>query len=520
MEKKITIKLFVNLVLLASFLLILSPVIHAQNWVELPPYNTLWPLWSPALSPVDDVTGLPTPLVSSLAASTQLPVTPGLTWDPSMPYPWLLYNTFSGLAYFDPLAGINLWPAPSLLDNAGLPAPIGLPADYANLPPTDATWLVDNVFTANLYYRLYFPSVPFTPPTGPTAGAVNTVLASLLTPLDILGPTLGVPSVLAPVVPPPPTIAPTPILPPPTLPIPTVPVPTLVAPTAAVSQIVANQVGTWQGLWSTGLVRGQMTLNLVEDPIFNTLAGYVQLLGNPTLGSLVEVTGEALNNQVYVSGSGIGLGGMTFTIDVVGTLTAPDAMSGTYTLINGTSLVETGSFQLALVTPVIPVPAPVAVAPAPTVPVPIAPAPTVIAPPPTLPIPTVPVPTLVAPTAAISQIVANQVGTWQGIWSTGLVSGQMTLNLVQDIIFNTLVGYVQLLGNPTLGSLVDVTGEAVNNQVYVSGSGIGLGTMTFVIDVVGTLTAPDAMSGTYTLTNSGSLVETGSFELSLIAPVI
>ena len=117
--------------------------------------------------------------------------------------------------------------------------------------------------------------------------------------------------------------------------------------------VAAEQAGTWEGLWSSGAVSGPMTLNLIEDPIFGTLTGFVQLLGNPTLGSLVDVTGEVLNNQIFVSGSGIGLGGMTFKIDVTGTLTSPETMTGNYTLINSTSVVETGSFELALIPPII-----------------------------------------------------------------------------------------------------------------------------------------------------------------------
>jgi len=123
--------------------------------------------------------------------------------------------------------------------------------------------------------------------------------------------------------------------------------------TPAAVAVAAEQAGTWDGLWSTGLVSGPMTLNLIEDPIFGTLTGFVQLLGNPTLGSLVDVTGEILNNQIFVSGSGIGLGGMTFKIDVTGTLTSPETMTGNYTLINSSSLVETGAFELALIPPII-----------------------------------------------------------------------------------------------------------------------------------------------------------------------
>lgn len=123
--------------------------------------------------------------------------------------------------------------------------------------------------------------------------------------------------------------------------------------TVPAALVAAEQVGTWEGLWTSGVVSGPMTLNLVEDPILGTLTGFVQLLGNPTLGSLTDVTGEVLNNQIYVSGSGIGLGSMTFKIDIIGTLTSPETMTGTYSIINSTSVVETGAFDLSLLPPII-----------------------------------------------------------------------------------------------------------------------------------------------------------------------
>ncbi|MGA1870749.1 MAG: hypothetical protein ACMUJM_19615 [bacterium] len=241
---KLKIYLLIQLSVFIITLILYSPIVSAQNWLELPPYNTLWPLWSPALSPVDDVTGLPTPIVSSLFPDTILPVMPGLTWDPSMPYPWLLYNTFQGLAYFDPLIGINLWPAPALLDDEGLPAPIALPPDYANLPVTDALWLANYVNTANNSYIVSYPSViPVVPwiPAIPLPTPTPT-LSDLLTPFDILGPTVAVPSILTPPEPPAiPTLAFSAII----FPLSTAPVtiavpiaPTVAAsPTAAVSGI-------------------------------------------------------------------------------------------------------------------------------------------------------------------------------------------------------------------------------------------------------------------------------------------
>jgi hypothetical protein len=135
------------------------------NWQALPPYNTLWPLWSPALSPINATTGFPTPIVSNLYRSTVLPVQPGLTWDPARLYPWLLYNTPSGMAYYDPLYGVNLWP-PSYLTLG----PIALPSNYANLAPTSSLWLSTYVPLANAAYLKALPKYALPPtPIFPTS---------------------------------------------------------------------------------------------------------------------------------------------------------------------------------------------------------------------------------------------------------------------------------------------------------------------------------------------------------------
>ena len=138
----------------------LTGLAQAQNnWTALPPYNTLWPLWSPALSPYDAITGVRTPIVSSLEASVELPVVPALTWDPSLAYPWLLYNSPVGMAYFDPLYGINFWPPESLLDSTGVALPIVLPDLYSTLAPIDPIWLQQNVLFANSYFLQAYPSL-------------------------------------------------------------------------------------------------------------------------------------------------------------------------------------------------------------------------------------------------------------------------------------------------------------------------------------------------------------------------
>jgi len=149
-------------------------VVEAQNWVALPPYNILWPLWSPVLSP-PNAAGSPTPLVTSVTRNTILPVQPALVLDPTWwtlagpatgwpmgeQPPWLLYNTPTGLVFFDVLYGINPWPPAKYLDpTTGAPIPISLLAGYslidptpATLPTTQAIYLFD---LANLSYLLAY----------------------------------------------------------------------------------------------------------------------------------------------------------------------------------------------------------------------------------------------------------------------------------------------------------------------------------------------------------------------------
>ncbi|MGA1865211.1 MAG: hypothetical protein ACMUHX_09130 [bacterium] len=128
--------------------------IQAQYWIPLPPYNVLWPLWSPALSPVDPITGLAAPLVTSLTRNTILPVQPSLAWDPCQPgveaFPWLLYNTplafGGGLTYWDVYYGMNPWPPEYMLDPlTGAPITISLPLGWSLLLPTSLSefgWFV------------------------------------------------------------------------------------------------------------------------------------------------------------------------------------------------------------------------------------------------------------------------------------------------------------------------------------------------------------------------------------------
>jgi hypothetical protein len=163
--------------------LIYASVGQCQNWAALPPYNTLWPLWSPALSPINAVTGLPTPVVSNLARTTVLPVQPGLTWDPASAYPRLLYNSPFGLSYYDPLLGVGLWPPAGYINpSTGAPIQLTLPAGYSALAPTDPAWIQTNVPLANQFYSTIAPFFGLIPTTLTTGFPLPTGVTFLLPP--------------------------------------------------------------------------------------------------------------------------------------------------------------------------------------------------------------------------------------------------------------------------------------------------------------------------------------------------
>jgi len=178
-KEKIALKSIIAILfILVAIGIISTPLSQAQYWEALPPYNLLWPLWSPALSPVDTVTGLPVPLITQLTNNTILPVQPVLAWDPAQSLPWALYNIPStlggGLTYFSPFFGLNPWPPSYLLDSGGLPNPINLPAGFGALSPIIIDPFADFVSIANLYFLAAYPQ-----------GLFATAVANLLTPAEI-----------------------------------------------------------------------------------------------------------------------------------------------------------------------------------------------------------------------------------------------------------------------------------------------------------------------------------------------
>ncbi|MBN2373156.1 hypothetical protein JXL19_05165 [bacterium] len=185
LEKKFFRSGLISLAILTGLMIMGISLSHAQYWQALPPYNILWPLWSPALSPVDPVTGISVPLINELSNDTILPVQSVMAWDPAQQFPWLLYNIPSvlggGLSYFSPYYGHNPWPPSYLTDPvSGSPVPITLPLGFESLPPPGISEFGRFYNPANIIYAILYPPSQF-----------NYSFTSLLTPADVWGlPTL------------------------------------------------------------------------------------------------------------------------------------------------------------------------------------------------------------------------------------------------------------------------------------------------------------------------------------------
>jgi hypothetical protein len=192
-------KRIIKTVIFLSILLVVlcfmgNRVADAQTWQALPPYNFLWPLWSPALSPLNSL-GVPTPLVSDLFPSTTLPLQPGLAWNPAISYPYFLYNSPIGMQYYDIIYGMNPWP-PSY---AAGPIPLGLPVGFNLLPATDPLWIQANLPTANLSYLAEYPNLAlaaYNLVLPPNLTGLNPWLASLINPTPAYTSLLSVADIL------------------------------------------------------------------------------------------------------------------------------------------------------------------------------------------------------------------------------------------------------------------------------------------------------------------------------------
>lgn len=182
-ERKFLLLLLIIMIftIMASAGLFINSAPEAQYWALMPPYNVLWPLWSPVLSPINPLTGLATPLVTELTAATMLPVQPALAWDPCQPLPWALFNApplfGGGLVFFDEIYGMHPWPPPYLQDPVtGAPSPIVWSplATWSLIAPTDVGHIEYLIPLANITYALTF-------------GLSGQPVLDLLTPAQIWG---------------------------------------------------------------------------------------------------------------------------------------------------------------------------------------------------------------------------------------------------------------------------------------------------------------------------------------------
>ncbi|MCL6582374.1 MAG: hypothetical protein K6U11_01930 [bacterium] len=160
--------LFAYMFVLAIVGSLLFAGLTQAQWAALPPYNILWPLWSPPLSPVNPTTGLPTPIITEFSKNTILPVQPAIIWDPVLNAKgpvWLAYNVppafGGGITFFEDIYGFKPWPPPYLVDPAtGAPLPITLPIGYSTLLPTKLTHFATTIDTANLTYAFLYGLTP------------------------------------------------------------------------------------------------------------------------------------------------------------------------------------------------------------------------------------------------------------------------------------------------------------------------------------------------------------------------
>lgn len=140
----------------------------------------------------------------------------------------------------------------------------------------------------------------------------------------------------------------------------------------------------------------------------------------------------------------------------------------------------------------------------------------------TPPPPVIPALSLPATTATVTRTAA-QTGTWVGTWTSNSLayiilwhSGPMTLNIVVDPLFGAVLGTTMLQGSRYTTAPFDVSGVKINNIISLAGiPALGLDTVLTCL-----LTSPTTMTGFYTVSAKGVLVDEGVFDLNLLAPVL
>ncbi|MEW5803419.1 MAG: hypothetical protein AB1847_15100 [bacterium] len=141
--------------------------------------------------------------------------------------------------------------------------------------------------------------------------------------------------------------------------IPTIsPLSALIPASTAVAPVpirTAAQAGTWVGTWQSTFIAfiilyhsGPMTLDLIENPLLQSLSGTGILQGSRYTNTLFDVRGVIPTSSTFELNA-ILSGGYAIVLNCI--LTSPTTMIGTYTVSFGFggSAIDTGIFNLTLI---------------------------------------------------------------------------------------------------------------------------------------------------------------------------
>jgi len=273
----------------------------------------------------------------------------------------------------------------------------------------------------------------------------------------------------------------------------------------------AEQAGTWVGEWTAieskaavG-VSGNMTLDIVRDPLTGAASAFAVLELNAFLGAGIELNGTLSNNIAILAGSVLTpFWVKPLSVDVICTIDSPTHMTGTYTIADyqggNVKVYEVGIFDLTLLPPLLPIlpatAAPVVIDPTLAVPAPL-PAPTpavtpILTPaiatpiiPPTAVAPATPIVTTVAlvpvPTAIASPIIAPTAAAPVAPPATPILPTPVVTTVAPTAAISALTPFVPFIPAPPL-FIAEQAGTWVGEWLVVDTGVFGSMTLDIVVD--------------------------------------
>ena len=145
--------------------------------------------------------------------------------------------------------------------------------------------------------------------------------------------------------------------------------------------------------------------------------------------------------------------------------------------------------------------------------------------------PTEPTATLAALTPLLPIFFGEQVaGTWFGTWTrtisgslpvTNITTGELTLNLIEDLNTGTITAQAVFGLHPILGAGVDLVGFIDNNLIIITGiASAWFSIQPLELTMTCTALTPTEITGTYQLIFNNTIFDMGTFQLSLLPPLI